>query len=253
MRPASTETENEYFENAPIILSILQFRYKKIVDFKAEKFKNKGLQIGNEFPQVIERIIQQIHFEGNKPDGTTQVSLDQKEIDGVQFISKDKRRNLVIGRDRFTYEMHGKYPGWDVFITEPMHFWSLFKEGLGDVELTGLSLRYVNRINLPIDFHDISEYFTTFIQSTTGEHNINTFQIRYTSVEPDKNLTSHVGHVLEPPIDNKYPYLFDIDVIYLSPIEDKPTIVWEIFDVLRKKKNAIFNDGLSDKTKEFIK
>lgn len=253
MRQASSKTENEYFENAPIILSILQFRYKKIEEFNAEKVKRKGLEITGEFPQVIERIIQQIHFNGNKPDGTTHVSLDQKEIDGVQFISKDKRRNLVIGRDRFTYEMHGKYPGWDIFIKEPMHFWNLFKEEIGDVELTGLSLRYVNRINLPIDFHDISEYFTTFIQSTTGEHNINTFQIRYTSVEPDKNLTSHVGHVLEPPIDNKYPYLFDIDVIYLSPIEDMPTKVWEIFNVLRKKKNAIFNDGLSDKTKELIK
>ena len=122
MRPASPKTENEYFENAPIILSILQFRYKKIEEFNAEKFKRKGLQIAGEFPQMIERIIQQIHLNGDKQDGTTHASLDQKEIDGVQFISQDKRRNLVIGRDRFTYEMHGKYPVWDIFIEEPMHF-----------------------------------------------------------------------------------------------------------------------------------
>jgi uncharacterized protein (TIGR04255 family) len=253
MKSDSTQKEYEYFENTPIILSILQFRYKRIDELNTEKFKKRGAQIAIEYPQVTERFIQQIHFEGNKPDGTTNVSLDQREIDGVQFISKDKKRNLVIGRDRFTYEMHGKYPGWDDFISEPKKLWDLFQEELGDVELTGLSLRYVNRINLPIDFRDISKYITTFIQSTTGEHNISTFQIRYTSVEPDDNLTIHVGHVLEPPIEDKYPYLFDIDVIYLSSIENVPDKIWEIFNFLRKKKNTIFNDGLSDKTKELIR
>jgi uncharacterized protein (TIGR04255 family) len=253
MKPSSIKKGTEYYENAPIILSILQFRYKKIEGIKTKEFKKKGVQIVNEYPQLRERVIQQIHFGGNKPDGTTNVSLDEKEIDGVQFISNDKKKNLVIGKDRFTFEMHGKYPGWEVFISEPKRFWDLFKDELGDVELTGLSLRYVNKINLPLDFHDISEYFTTYIQSSTGEHTLNTFQLRYTSVEPDNKLTMHVGHVLEAPIEGKYPYIFDIDVIYSSEIENAPDKIWEIFDFLRKKKNSIFNDGLSDKTKELIR
>ena len=253
MKPVSTNNEFEFFENSPIIVAILQFRYKKIEEFYPEKFKKKGIDIAKDYPQVTERFIQQIHFEGNKPDGTTNVSLDPKEIDGVQFISKDKTQNLVIGRDRLTYERHGNYPGWEKFTTEPIKLWDLFQEELGKVELTGLSLRYVNRINLPIDFHDISKYFTTYIESTTGTHTINSFQIRYTAVEPENNLTQHVGHVLEPPIEDKYPYLFDIDVIYTSEVENEFKKIWEIFNLLRNKKNYIFNDGLSDKTKTLIR
>jgi uncharacterized protein (TIGR04255 family) len=253
MKSATSKGEFEYYENAPIILSILQFRYKKKEKIDISNLKKKGLSISSEYPQIRERFIQQIHFEGNKPDGTTNVSLDEKEIDGVQLISKDKRKNLVIGKDRFTYEMHGKYSGWDDFTSEAKKLWEIFQDELSGVELTGLSLRYVNRINLPLDFHDISEYFTTFIQSSTGNHTINTFQLRFTSVEPKDNITIHVGHVLEPPIEDKYPYLFDIDVIYTSPIDNEPEKIWDIFYFLRDKKNFIFNDGLSKKSKELIR
>ena len=64
MSPASSKKGNEYFENAPIILSILQFRYKRIEGFNTNEFKKKGVQIASEYPQMRERFIQQIHFGG---------------------------------------------------------------------------------------------------------------------------------------------------------------------------------------------
>jgi uncharacterized protein (TIGR04255 family) len=243
----------EHFERAPIILSILQFRYKTIENFNSDRFKEKGKLIKSDYSEIRERYIQQIHFTGNKPDGTTNVSLDDKKIDGVQLISKDKKKNLVIGEDRFTYEMHGNYSGWEKFSTEARKLWELFQDELGGIHLTGLSLRYINRINLPGDFHDISDYFTTFIQSSSGEHMLNTFQLKYTTTEPENNMTIHVGHVLEPPIEGNYPYLFDIDVIYSSDIQNDSSAIWEIFNTLRFKKNYIFNDGLTEKSKNIIR
>lgn len=243
----------EHFEKAPIILSILQFRYKTIENFNSDIFKKKGVLIKSDYPEIRERYIQQIHFKANKPNGTTNVSLDDKKIDGVQFISKDKKKNLVIGKDRFTCEMHGNYSGWEEFSTEARKLWELFQDELSGIQLTGLSLRYVNRINLPDNFNDISDYFTTFIQSTSGEHMLNTFQLKYTATEPENNMTIHVGHVLEPPIEGNYPYLFDIDVIYTSDIQNDSKTIWKFFDTLRIKKNYIFNDGLTEKSKNLIR
>lgn len=243
----------EHFAKAPIILSILQFRYKTIENFNSNSLKEKGVLINSDYPEIRERFVQQIHFKANKPNGTTNVSLDDKKIDGVQFISKDKKKNLVIGKDRFTCEMHGNYSGWEEFSTEARKLWELFQNELSGIHLTGLSLRYVNRINLPGDFHDISDYFTTYIQSSSGEHLLNTFQLKYTTNEPENKLTIHVGHVLEPQIEGNYPYLFDIDVIYASSIQNDSKTIWEIFDTLRGKKNYIFNDGLTEKSKNLIR
>lgn len=253
MNKSSSNNEFEYFENAPIILSILQFRYKHIKDFDNQSIKKRGVSISREYPEVKERIVQKIRFGSNKPKGITNVSLDERVIDGVQFISKSKKKILVIGRDRFTFEMHGEYEGWNSFSTEAKMLWNLFQNELGGVILTGISLRYVNRINLPTDLKDLSKYFTTFIESSSGEHIINNFQLKYTSTEPDNNLTIHVGHVLEPQIGENYPYLFDIDVIYLTELQNEEDIIWSKFEMLRNKKNLIFNDGLTEITKKIIR
>lgn len=253
MNNSAENIKFEHFEKAPIILSILQFRYKTIDNFNSDRFKEKGKLIKSDYPEIRERIIQQIHFKANRPEGTTNVSLDDRKIDGVQFISKDKKKILVIGEDRFSYEMHGNYSGWETFSNEARKNWELFQNELGGINLTGLSLRYINRINLPDNFNDISDYFTTFIQSTSGKHMLNTFQLKYTATEPENKMTIHVGHVLEPPIEGNFPYLFDIDVIYSSDIQNDSSTIWEIFNTLRFKKNYIFNDGLTEKSKNIIR
>lgn len=243
----------EYFQNAPIILSMLQFRYEKIEDFNYEELKRKGAQIKSDFPEMRERFTQQIQLKHNKPDDTTNVSLDERRIDGLQFISKDKKTVLVIGNDKFTFEKHGQYKGWVDFSKEAKKLWEKFEEELSEVKLTGISLRYVNRVNLPKDIHELSDYFTTFIQSSSGSHAFNTFQMKYTSVEPEKNLTTHIGHVLEPPIEDTYPYLFDIDVIFSEQIANEAKVIWNKFEELRSKKNSIFNDGITEKAKQLIR
>ncbi|MBA7579819.1 hypothetical protein ES708_21697 [subsurface metagenome] len=253
MKKSFSNNEFEYFENAPIILSILQFRYKLIENFDNQSIKKRSASLSSEYPEIKERFVQRIHFGGNKPEGITNVSLDDRVIDGVQFISKSKKKILVIGKDRFTFEMHGEYEGWDSFSTEAKMLWNLFQNELSGVILTGISLRYVNRINLPTDLTDLSKYFTTFIQSSSGEHIINNFQLKYASTEPDNNLTIHVGHVLESPIGENYPYLFDIDIIYLSELQNEEDIIWSKFEMLRNKKNFIFNDGLTETTKKIIR
>ena len=253
MNKSSGNNEFEYFEKAPIILSILQFRYKHMEDFDHESIRKRGTSIIIEYPEVKERFVQKIHFGSNKPEGVTNVSLDDRVIDGVQFISKNKKKILVIGRDRFTFEMHGDYEGWGNFSSEAKNLWNTFQTEFGDLVLSGISLRYVNRINLPKDLKDLSKYFTTFIQSSSGEHTVNNFQMKYTSTEPENNLTIHVGHVLEPPIEENYPYLFDIDVIYLGELQNAEEAIWNKFEILRSKKNYIFNDGLTETTKQIIR
>lgn len=247
------KSEFENFENAPIILSILQFRYKRIERFDAQAIKKKGIQLANDYPERKDRVVQKIHFNPPGAENSTNVSFDERRIDGLQFISKDKKRILVIGEERFTYEMHGRYLGWTEFRNEAKRLWELFQEDMHGIQLTGLSLRYVNRINIPIETSDTSKYFTTFIESVNSDQKAGSFQMKYTSNEPDDNLTIHVGHVLEPPIGDQFPYLFDIDAIHLSELNNDPTIIWDIFETLRRRKNTIFLEGITEETKKIIR
>jgi uncharacterized protein (TIGR04255 family) len=241
-----------YYENAPIILAILQFRYKKIDDFDSQLFIKKGIDIKKKYPESKERVTQKIHFNEGDLKKQTNVSLDDRVVDGVQFISKDKNKVLIIGNEKFTFELNGKYTCWDEFMGEAKELWEFFSKELGDVSLTGVSLRYVNKIGLPKDIKNISDYFTTFINSSSGNHPMTNFQMKYSSYDEDSNYIIHAGHSLENELNDERPYIFDIDIIHLDDkLTNDPTI-WKNFEGLRDKKNFVFNDGITDLTKKII-
>lgn len=244
----ATPTKNEVFAKSPIVLAIIQIRYEKLEDFNTSEIKKIGNEIKDIYPDVKESVLQNFRID---QDSETKFSLDNKEINGVHFISKDGNNKLTVGNDKFTLEMHGTYVGWDNINIAFKKYWNLFCHDLGSLTLTGVSMRYLNRIDLPIETTDISKYFTTYIYSNTGNHTFSQFQTKYTSFINDNII--QVGHSLDLPIENKLPYFLDIDVIRLQKIENEIGIIWKIFEQLRAQKNAIFNDILTDEAKNLIR
>jgi|ERR1035437_255582 uncharacterized protein (TIGR04255 family) len=245
------EIKNKYevYSKAPIIMAILQFRYNKIEEFDSKLIRKVGEEIKREYPTVNDSVRQTVRFD---PASETKVSLDHKEINGVQFVSTDKMKTLTVGTENFTLQIDGEYPGWKIIKEEIKKLWNLFNGHLTNLQLSGISMRYVNKINLPLSPGDISKYFTSYIYSSTGDHPIIQFQFRYTSVE-NNNLIMHVGHAVESAIEDKTPYLFDIDVIRVGEITNEESVIWNIFEELRDKKNFIFNDTLTEQTKNLIR
>lgn len=244
------KTSPEYYAKAPIILAILQIRYKMDGELNHKIIRTVGEELKKEFPNVNERVVQTLRIDGAGKPEETKVSLDDKIINGVQFRSEDNKRVLVVGVDTFTCEIHSDYPGWESIKSTFKNLWNTFSPKL-KMEITGVSMRFVNKINLPNELIDLSSYFTTFINSSSGDHNINQFQLRYSGVK--NNIIYHVGHAVEPVISDQMPYLFDIDVIYLGEITNDENSVWGKFEELRNLKNDIFNDTLTEKTKKTIR
>lgn len=241
------EGKFEVYEKAPIVVAIIQFRYQKIESFDNKKIRSLGEAIKKEYSKISDSVLQNFRYD---PKGETKVSLDTQEINGVRFATENDSKILVIGNEKFTFETHGKYSGWEVFIEEAKKLWCLFSPSLENLQLSGISMRYINRIDFPIETKDIKKYLTTFIESSTGDHQISQFQIRYTSVEGE--IITHVGHAIESGIDNAIPYFLDIDVILLNNLINDDS-VWEGFEKLREKKNYIFNDILTEEAKNLIR
>ena len=130
--------------------------------------------------------------------------------------------------------------------------WPLFSNAFNIENLTGISLRYVNKFNLPLDTKHLTEYFTTYLKDDKNTHSIYGFQLKYNSFDRENNFNIYIGHALEKPIENSIPYLIDIDVIYNSNIENNAEIIWPIFEKIRTRKNLIFNNSLTDQAKSLI-
>ncbi|HXB41226.1 MAG TPA: TIGR04255 family protein [Bacteroidia bacterium] len=239
---------SEIFEKAPIVLAIIQYRYEKILDFDSKKIREIGTSIKKEFPKSSESVLQNIKIDQT---AETKVSIDKSEIQGVRFETEDKTKALTVGIEKFTLEINVNYPGWNAFSSEVINHWKLFSPALGDVKLTGLSMRYLNRFDLPLDISDIRKYFTTYLNSDTGNHPMMNFQFKYSYIKGDNII--HLGHALDNEIEGKIPYFFDIDVIKLAAIENNENVILQIFENLRVEKNSIFNDGITEESKKLIR
>lgn len=244
-----SSTNFEYYENSPIIVSILQYRYKKIEDFDSAALKEVGKKLKNTYPKINEQFTQRINIDGLE----TKVSLGKRNINGVHFFSEDEKRRFTISDEKFTFEVFEKYNGWENFVKDGFEIWDSCKDILNVDLLTGISIRFVNRINLPLDTSELTEYFTTFINSNTGTHAISNFQIRYTARDDSKAMHWNIAHSLEKPLDGKLPYLFDIDVLINTEIQNKKSVLTQKFNLIRDQKNFLFNDGITEKTKSLIK
>ncbi|MGS2738769.1 TIGR04255 family protein [Sinomicrobium sp. M5D2P17] len=241
---------NTYYENAPIILSMIQFRYDKIESFDINMVKEIAKKIKSDYPIVNERFVQNIVV--NNDNSETSVSLKDKQFYGIQVMSKNRQEIFTITETKFTFQSHGKYTGWDSFKEKSFKFWDIFNDAFEIKELNGISLRYVNKINLPLDLKDISEYFTTFIKDDKNTFSVNNFQFKFASLDKENNFKINISHILDTPLRDSVPYIFDIDVLYNNKIKNDNDLILSLFEKIRDKKNQLFNDGITEETKKLI-
>ncbi|MFA5297940.1 MAG: TIGR04255 family protein [Lutibacter sp.] len=239
-----------YYENAPIILSIIQFRYNKIERFDINIVKEIAKRFKSNFPVVNERFVQSIVV--NNDSSETSVSLEDKQFDGIQVISKNRQEIFTITETKFTFQSHEKYTGWDNFIKNAFKFWDEFNEFFDLNELNGISLRYVNKIKLPLDVKEISKYFNTYLKDDKNSFSISNFQFRFTTLDRENNFNINISHILDTPLEDSVPYIFDIDILYNSVIKNDRELVISLFEKIRDKKNQLFNEGITEETKKII-
>src|SRR5680860_154179 len=142
-----SSTNFQYYENSPIIVSILQYRFKKIEEFDANALKEFGKKFKKSYPKVKGQYTQ--HIKINELE--TNVSLGERNINGVHLFSEDEKRRFTISDEKFTFEVFEKYNGWRNFVKDGFEVWELCNDILKVKSLTGISIRFVNRFNLPLD------------------------------------------------------------------------------------------------------
>jgi uncharacterized protein (TIGR04255 family) len=238
----------EAYSNAPIVLAIFQIRLQPDESFSGEEIKSIGQKLVKDFPLISENHLQKITVD---PKSQTKVSLDSK-LNGIQFASEKKDKHVFFEADKFSYEIQNEYSGWEQTINEFMSLWKVFEKITSSKTIRGISVRFVNRFNLPVKTEKISEYFNCYIHSQSFDAEMFEFQFKYTSSFTE-GIIAHISHSLEAPISNQIPYYFDIDAINLNPVQNSSDEIKLVFENLRLIKNTIFEQTLTEAAKNLIR
>jgi uncharacterized protein (TIGR04255 family) len=142
------------------------------------------------------------------------------------------------------------YPGWDVFSHEVEENLRTFRDMAGFRKLLHLGVRFINRIDIPMDsgnidmgrFLAIGPMFPPALANHNVENYFVNAQIAYSKVA---RVTIQTGLIPDALIGH-ISVLLDIDVVRLSDLPQKFDAIPEILLDLRAIKNDVFEICISD-------
>ncbi len=132
----------------------------------------------------------------------------------------------------------------------PKDAWRIWKKSSGTKEIQRIGARYINRIDIPSQHNiQINDYLTAsliFPRKTL----ISEYLIRFTQRVSDHWEVTITSALVPPHLIGHTSLVLDIDVFRTKDIHVNDDAVLRVIDESRGIKNAIFNECLTEKTKE---
>ena len=153
----------------------------------------------------------------------------------------------------FTVSRLSPYGKWEELKSETHSGWTKFQEAAGTLRVKKATVRYINAITIPLPLSDFNEYLVcaptipaSLPQALSG------FITKV--ITPDVgNRVIAVTQALEPPTpgSSAVTVLLDIEVIAPMNIDGNSfEILWQELDLMRKRKNDVFFEYLTEKSME---
>jgi uncharacterized protein (TIGR04255 family) len=247
-------SDYETFKNPPITEAIIDIRVELGTDFEYALLKDICNEIHESYPEVIEQKKVQSTIQ-IAPTGRSE-SPNKVEHQGFFCYSHDKKKIIQNRIDGFTFNKLKPYENWEKLKDESMSMWQIYSKIAKPVKITRIALRYINNIGLPLPIKDFKDYFkTTPDIAPTLPQSLSQFFMQLVVPDDETGAEVMINQTMKSSVENnKLSYLFDIDAQKnLNITQEYFETIWDEFERLRKLKNKIFIESLTEKAKELFR
>ena len=152
---------------------------------------------------------------------------------GFMYTSSDQKQVYQVTLDGFSFSRLAPYESWDAFCHEARRLWQIYRERLKPAAVTRQAVRYVNRL----DIQALAGYFMQL-------------QIPMDDIQCKLLLNETIG---ESPKPGCVALILDIDLFREDDIPKDEEGIWQLFEILRVRKNEIFEACITDRARELFK
>ena len=180
----------------------------------------------------------------------------QKEFGGIEgyiFKSTDDNLQIQIRTDGITLNVINHYESWDHYYSLFIKLWSDYARLFNPSNIIRVATRYINRIELKLPFDSFQSYITYIpnIPEFLPQSFKNFFlQVHVPHFDPQKNII--ITETIESRINNILPFILDIDVFQDTNLSTDVSKLELIFKDIRIIKNTIFENCITEKTRELF-
>ena len=208
-------------------------------------------QLAGRYPQVEARRAMQADFKVEKKELKGGPVADLGFV-GLFFKSANEKLLAQFRRDGFTLNQLSSYVDAPRLFSEALDLWTRYAELVKPEAVIRLALRYINRLNLPLnDQDDLERFLLAAPNLPVGlGGGITDFISRVSSRDRERRITTIVTQKLLQPSkdDGTVPLILDLDVFTDGTLDCSAMNLQRHLEELRAVKNTAFFGSLSEET-----
>jgi uncharacterized protein (TIGR04255 family) len=182
-----------------------------------------------------------------------QGSLSSQKFLGVRISGPDQKQLIQLRVNGFTFSRLHPYQGWHNFQPEAQRLWNLYRESIKPERINRVAVRFINRLDLPIDTNNLDNYVTMLPKVASGlGDRIEGFFMQLKLPQPElKAMLVLTEAKAEGPAD-KLSILLDIDIFRDTEIPQEEDKIWQLLEEFHVRKNGIFESSITAATRRLI-
>ncbi len=245
--------EIQTLSNPPITEALLEIKFNPNKNVTVNKLNEFANALSTVYSNVEPVENQSFEFMYSKEEGAQhEVNI---EPSGVKLTNAQKNRVIIAAIDKFVVSFMAPYTPWPDLKDTAQRLFTQYLEYAPQTEITRLGMRYINKIKLPLkENFSFQRYINTFPPIPKHElltNSISKFETVIVLPHEDIQCVSTVRQVLldsETDGGTEYlPFILDVDVYQNNTYAlEEFNSIWDVYEKMRLKKNAIFFSTLTE-------
>src|SRR5258706_284033 len=254
MEMNDTPPQFEHLPKAPIWEAVIDLRVRLDAAFDVARLKILQEGFRQEYPEVEEQTLIQQRF-GPVGAAEPRVEVQNLGLLGYFFKSADGKNIVQFRKDGFSFNRLHPYTSWGEVFPEAWRLWKIYATGSTPLELSRISVRYINPIPFPRPRIEYAHYLTAAPSIPIGApRHVAAFASRLVLVDPQYRRDANVVQAMEPPNDpTVLNVVLDIDAYEQDIADTSEESLIRRFEGLRNLKNQIFFGSLTPKALDLFR
>lgn len=239
--------------HAPIAEAVIEMRARANLSWEESVIRSRLVQLLPDYPQVKS----QRDFEHKLQVGPGQESVQMHRDlgwKGLRCESADHVHIAQFNRDGFVFSRLRPYDHWEQFCGEAMRLWSIYRDIAQPSGIQRLGLRFINRIELPLDGPRPDDYLHMPADPLKGVRLSRTgFFHRDVLGVPGYPYIVTIVRTVQPiqtAGSKGFGLLLDIDVFSTEPLDLQDDLVIQHLTEMRWLKNKAFFGSITGQALE---
>ena len=238
------------YQFPPVAEAVIEIRFAQNVAL--DRFEQAAQRINQNYGMIEP----EQHIDVNL-DAATNKTVANARISGFRLASPNLENTAIIRENSLVFARLAPYTGWQELYTRAQADWLIWKKIIGPLKLARIGIRYVNRIDIPLNSETgirLEEYFTVYPQAPENQITSlsNYFmQINAGTTEENFGILINTGSVPSPLI-NHASFALDLDLFRDISLPQRDDELWSMLSEMRIIKNRTFESCITDRTRRMF-